>query len=109
MSKYAHVQTSQGCISNTAHGIDDLSELRTELDFALLLIGQMDWFNSAGMLYGGWKTRFPVPAIPHGLEALQTSGVATSRGYRLAGLLREEIGRAMSRASHKQQQGSKPQ
>jgi hypothetical protein len=60
---------------------------------------QMDWFNSGGMPYGHWKTQFPVPAMPHGPEALQQAGVMTSKGYRLARFLHDEIMRTWSSAA----------
>jgi hypothetical protein len=60
----------------------------------------MDWFNDAGMLYGHWKTQFPVPAIQDGVDGVTPTAMATSKGYRVAGLLREEIVRTWSRASN---------
>ncbi len=65
----------------------------------------MDWFNDAGMLYSHWKTLFPIPAIRDGAEAVHSSGVATSKGYRVAGLLHDEIVRTWSRASESQMRG----
>jgi hypothetical protein len=51
----------------------------------------MDWFNSAGMMVAGWKTKVSVPALPPGPDALQTSGIADSFGFRIAERLLEEV------------------
>lgn len=51
----------------------------------------MDWLNSAGMMIGGWKTPYPVQALPEGPQALEDSGMSASLGYKLATLLLEEV------------------
>jgi hypothetical protein len=68
---------------------------------------QMDWFNSAGVLYGHWKTQFPVPAIQDGVDEVAPAAMATSKGYRLAGLLHGEIVRTWSRASNSERNNYK--
>jgi hypothetical protein len=58
----------------------------------------MDWFNSAGMMVAAWKTKVSVPGLPPGPDALQTSGIADSFGFRIAERLLEEVAVAHMRA-----------
>eukprot|EP00884_Botryococcus_braunii_P004847 jgi/Botrbrau1/14363/Bobra.0014s0018.1 len=73
------------------------------LHYYFPLINEMDWINSASVMYSGWEANLPEgdpqPASQEEAEVAKKSSVQSSPGTRLASHLREEIFSTVARSA----------